>query len=259
MTCGEWLVDVHQSQCNTVIILYTLLCSHTSLRRLSADGIIRRLVSTLATSLSLLYWHVCIISGLFIIVRLLGRRKKECYAVFGVTGCGTLRCIAVPCGIASIVNEPLGSFSRPDWTNKPTVVQLKQLPFYFLKAHVTNEQILIIFSASLRSLSINIASVSAHGIKLSSIPSVGRSVQKTYCGTTADWIWMPFRMVSGVGWGLGVLDGIHVPQGEGPRAVWGLAAPLVSMAYLFNNNVFDSCVKNQQYFRMMESVVHWLS
>ena len=27
-----------------------------------------------------------------------------------------------------------------------------------------------------------------------------------YCGKTADWIWMPFGVVSGVGLGMGVLD-----------------------------------------------------
>jgi len=49
---------------------------------------------------------------------------------------------------------------------------------------------------------------------------------------------MPFGMVSGVGRGMGVLDGVHVPQGEG-----GLV-PIVSMVYLINRNVFDSCVKS---------------
>jgi len=37
--------------------------------------------------------------------------------------------------------------------------------------------------------------------------SVGRSVCKVYCGKMADWIRMPFGMLSGVGRGLGVLDG----------------------------------------------------
>ena len=39
------------------------------------------------------------------------------------------------------------------------------------------------------------------------------SVWKVYCGKTADWIRMPFGMVSGVGWGMGVLkDGPHAPR-----------------------------------------------
>jgi len=33
------------------------------------------------------------------------------------------------------------------------------------------------------------------------------SVRKVYCGKTTDWIRMPFGMVSGVGRGMGVLDG----------------------------------------------------
>jgi len=36
--------------------------------------------------------------------------------------------------------------------------------------------------------------------------SVCLSVQVN-CGKTADWIWMPFGVVSGVGWGMGVFDG----------------------------------------------------
>ena len=37
--------------------------------------------------------------------------------------------------------------------------------------------------------------------------SVCLSVRKVYCGKTAAWIRMPFRMVSGVGRGMGVLNG----------------------------------------------------
>ena len=36
---------------------------------------------------------------------------------------------------------------------------------------------------------------------------------------------MPFGMVIGVGQGMGVLDGVHVPQGEGE--VLGFFSPLV--------------------------------
>jgi len=36
--------------------------------------------------------------------------------------------------------------------------------------------------------------------------SVGRSVRKVHCGKTADWIRMPFGVVSGVSQGMGVLD-----------------------------------------------------
>jgi len=52
--------------------------------------------------------------------------------------------------------------------------------------------------------------VSAHVMDLSPSPSVGLfvslSVRKVYCGKTTEWIGMPFGMVSGVGWGMGVLD-----------------------------------------------------
>ena len=55
------------------------------------------------------------------------------------------------------------------------------------------------------SLSINIASIIAYLTDLLSIPSVGLFVclclcdWKEYCGKTANWIQMPFGMVSGVG------------------------------------------------------------
>jgi len=36
-----------------------------------------------------------------------------------------------------------------------------------------------------------------------------------YCGKTADWIWMPFGVVSGVGQGMDVLDrGGYRREGE---------------------------------------------
>jgi len=41
---------------------------------------------------------------------------------------------------------------------------------------------------------------------LSVCQSVCLLVRKVYCGKTADWIRMPFGMVSGVGRGMGVLD-----------------------------------------------------
>ena len=37
--------------------------------------------------------------------------------------------------------------------------------------------------------------------------SVGLSVRKVFCGKMAEWIWMLFGTVSGVGRGMGVLDG----------------------------------------------------
>jgi len=45
--------------------------------------------------------------------------------------------------------------------------------------------------------------------------SVGLSVRKMYCGKTADWIRMPFGVVSAVGRGMGVLDGVVIEEGAG--------------------------------------------
>ena len=68
------------------------------------------------------------------------------------------------------------------------------------------------------SLSIGIGSLSANGVDLSPISSVGRSVcvyvRKVYCGKTADWIRMPFGMLRGVGRGMSVLDGVIIVEGE---------------------------------------------
>jgi len=38
--------------------------------------------------------------------------------------------------------------------------------------------------------------------------SFGLSVWWVNCGKTADWIWTSFGMMSGVGQGIGVLDGV---------------------------------------------------
>jgi len=45
--------------------------------------------------------------------------------------------------------------------------------------------------------------------------SVCRSVRKVYCGKTADWIRMPFGVMSGVGRGMGALDGVVIVEGKG--------------------------------------------
>ena len=75
---------------------------------------------------------------------------------------------------------------------------------------------------------------------------VGLSVRKVYCGKTAEWIRMPFGMVSGVGtlmYGMGV----HEAQREevdfgflGLFAHW----PHGFNGLIFKRNVFDLCVKN---------------
>jgi len=69
------------------------------------------------------------------------------------------------------------------------------------------------------SLSVSIALQSAHLTEHFPGPSVcrsvGRSVCKVYCGKTANWIWMSFGVVSGVGRRIGVLDGVVIGKGEG--------------------------------------------
>jgi len=50
---------------------------------------------------------------------------------------------------------------------------------------------------------------------LSHRPSVGQSVRKVYCLKTAEWIWMPFGVVTDVGRGMGVLDGDDHWRGRG--------------------------------------------
>jgi len=60
----------------------------------------------------------------------------------------------------------------------------------------------------------------AVGIDLSLIRFVCLCVRKVYCGKTAKWIRMPFGVVSGVGRGIGVLDGDGDRRRE--RAVLGV-------------------------------------
>ena len=39
--------------------------------------------------------------------------------------------------------------------------------------------------------------------------------RKVYCGKTADWIRMPFGVVSEVGLGMGVREGVVIVEGQG--------------------------------------------
>ena len=58
--------------------------------------------------------------------------------------------------------------------------------------------------------------------------SVSRSVLKVYCGKTADWIWMPFGMVSGVSRGMSVFDGGGDSRSEGAVLGVNLGHPVVT-------------------------------
>jgi len=52
--------------------------------------------------------------------------------------------------------------------------------------------------------------------------------RKVYCGKTAEWIRMPFGMVSGVGRMMGVLDGVVIVEGEGTDLGVNLGRPTVT-------------------------------
>ena len=65
--------------------------------------------------------------------------------------------------------------------------------------------------------------------------SVGLSVRKVYCGKTADWIWMPFGVVSGVGRRMGVLDGVVIVEGEGAVFWVNSGRPIVTIGDLLHN------------------------
>jgi len=60
---------------------------------------------------------------------------------------------------------------------------------------------------------------------------------------------MPFELVSGVGRGMGVLDGVYVPQDKGK--VLGVFHP-----HWFEMYLTRAC-KNSQYFRMEWTIYHW--
>jgi len=62
--------------------------------------------------------------------------------------------------------------------------------------------------------------------------SVCVSVWKVYCGKTTEWIQIPFGVVSGVGRGMGVLDGGRDRRREG--ALWGLVIKIIQ-AYQIQN------------------------
>jgi len=54
--------------------------------------------------------------------------------------------------------------------------------------------------------------------------------QESILWHVTDWIRMPFGVVSGVGQGIGILDGVHLPWGEG-EALGFFLFPLVWIAY----------------------------
>jgi len=69
-------------------------------------------------------------------------------------------------------------------------------------------------------------SICSPSVGLSVCLSVCLSVRKVYCGKTADSIWMPFRVVSGVGRLMGVLDGVVIVE-EGAVLGVNLGRPIL--------------------------------
>jgi len=73
--------------------------------------------------------------------------------------------------------------------------------------------VVVVVSTSL-SISIASGSLMLQNIHLDHLSISWSDVRKVYCGKMAHWIQMPFGMVSGVGRGMGVLDGVVVIKGE---------------------------------------------
>ena len=61
-----------------------------------------------------------------------------------------------------------------------------------------------------------------------SLSSVGQSVRKVYCDKTAEQTRMPFGVMSGVGRGMGVLDGLVIVGGQGALLGVDLGRPIVT-------------------------------
>jgi len=58
--------------------------------------------------------------------------------------------------------------------------------------------------------------------------SISLSLREVYCGKMAEWIRMPFGMVSRVCRGMGVLDGVFIVEGEGGVFGMNLWCPIVT-------------------------------
>jgi len=54
-----------------------------------------------------------------------------------------------------------------------------------------------------------------------------------YCGKTADWIWMPFGVVSGIGRWMGVLHGVEIVEADGAVSGVNVGHPVVTKGILY--------------------------
>jgi len=90
--------------------------------------------------------------------------------------------------------------------------------------------------------------------------SLGRSVRlsfrKVYCGKTADWIRMPFGLVSGVGRGMGVLDGGGYRRREGAVLDINVGRPIETNGILCVRSGDAALPKLLWDFMLHDSSVH---
>jgi len=109
--------------------------------------------------------------------------------------------VAYPHGTERAFSSSSGTGTSGRWTEQQV---LKDMP-----CDVLNFSLLNVISR----IALYRASVSAicDGTCRSVCLSVGLSVHKVYCGKTAEWIWMPFGLVSGVDRGMEVV----IVEGKG--------------------------------------------
>jgi len=137
-----------------------------------------------------------------------GRRSISCWQHLWVDRCCQRQTDG--CGDSSVCGECDKPSTDDRWPLITHNVQLHTARWSIEHEVAENNRPTCIFSTSL-----SIVSVCAHGTDLSPNPPVGlcvsRSVSlpvwKVYCGKMAEWIRMPFGMVSGVSRGMCVLDG----------------------------------------------------
>ena len=83
------------------------------------------------------------------------------------------------------------------------------------------------------------------------VGSVCLSVRKVYCGKTADWIRMPFRMVNEVCRGMGVLDGVVIVKGKRQFFLGGdLWRPIIT-----NGTLLHSCESDALFSSYFEDLL----
>jgi len=77
-----------------------------------------------------------------------------------------------------------------------------------------------------------------------------RPVRKMICGKTAEWIQMPFGMVSGIDRGMGVLDGVGDRRRE-----WAVLGVNLGRPFVTNGILLHSCVEVREPIELSFGVV----